>query len=67
MARFKVFVQRVAAGECQLDYVPDAGNGADFLTKFLQGKKFENSVRFATGAGYNGRRAVPMRSEWGDC
>ena len=62
--RFKVFAQRVAAGECILRHVPDAGNAADFLTKFVDKAKMKASQRWVSGAGSDGSRAVAHR--WGD-
>jgi len=65
--RFKVFVQRVASGECVLVHTPDSVNGADFLTKFVGKEKFKASRRYATGAGERGERVVPLKgTAWAD-
>jgi len=69
--RFKVFVQRVERGETALRHVPDPGNASDYMTKFVDKKKYKLSHRWATGAGSDGSRAVPntgdgARSMWGD-
>ena len=68
--RFKVFAQRVARGECELSHVPDPGNAADFLTKFVDKSKYKASQRWASGAGADaGGRVVPSSASamlWGD-
>ena len=50
LRRYNVLQQRVAAGECKLEWVPDAQNPADYLTKWLGAGKFEKSVAYAAGA-----------------
>ena len=69
--RFKVFAQRVERGECALRHVPDPGNASDFMTKFVDKKKYKASKRWAMGAGSDGSRAVPnsgdgARGRWAD-
>ena len=66
--RFKVFVQRVASGECTLIHVPDTQNPADYLTKFVDEKKYRASDEWATGAGKGGTRVVrpTAKRKWGD-
>ena len=54
-----------------LRHVPDPGNASDYMTKFVDKKKYKLSHRWATGAGSDGSRAVPntgdgARSMWGD-
>ena len=58
--RFAVFKQRVAAGDCALRHVPDASNAADYLTKFVSGKKAAECDRYCTGAGVGRAREVPV-------
>ena len=43
--------QRVADGEINLKWISDAGNPADFLTKWVSKKKLEASVKYTTGRG----------------
>ena len=47
LRRYNVLQQRVAAGECKLEWVPDAKNPSDYLTKWIGAGKFEKSVAYA--------------------
>ena len=42
--------QRVQRGDIVISHVADVENPSDFLTKWLQSKKLDESVRRATGA-----------------
>lgn len=63
--RFKVFVQRVQAGECRLIHVPDEFNASDYLTKMVNSNKVEGCDRYATGCGNKREREVPIGSDRG--
>ena len=58
MRRYATFLQRIDRREVDLGYVPDVQNPADFLTKFVDKKKFDSSIEYAT----NGKNAVPPYS-----
>ena len=53
LRRYHVLLERVRQRECTLKHVPDADMPADFLTKFVPGPKFRQSVDYLTN-----RRAV---------
>jgi hypothetical protein len=74
--RYRVFLQRVAAGEVRLVHVPDPVNHSDYLTKLVGSKKAASCDRYAT----NSRNEVPLdgdsegsrqreafASEWAAC
>ena len=42
--------EATAGGVVRLTFVPDKANPADYLTKWLSGTKFEQSVAYATNA-----------------
>ena len=48
--RFLVVRQRVIEGAITLEHVKDEDNPADFLTKWLNAKKFKLSVAYATNS-----------------
>jgi hypothetical protein len=49
LRRYHVLQQRVARGEVLVRWVPDKGNPADYLTKWIPGSKLEESVAHASG------------------
>jgi len=57
LRRYWALKQRIAEGECTLRYVPDEKMPADFLTKWIGGKKLETSLHYATNS-FN-RRSAP--------
>ena len=57
--------QRVSDGELTVLYIPDPQNPSDFLTKFVNAEKTEESVRYASGtsgAPRDSTAPLPMRS-----
>jgi len=50
LRRYAILMQRVKEGEVKLCHVADVENPADFLTKWLVGAKFNDSITYATGS-----------------
>ena len=58
LRRWRTLTQRVLEGECKLVHVDGASMPADFMTKKVEQKKVELSVRYAT----NAHNAVPPKA-----
>ena len=58
LRRYVLLQQRVAQGYCVVRHVEDAENPADFLTKWVHGKKLEESLAYVT----NSKEAVTATS-----
>ena len=50
MRRYAITMHRVSEGEIKLCHIADVENPADFLTKWVVGRKFNDSIAYATGS-----------------
>ena len=50
LRRYYSFMQRVKAGDCTINHISDKENPSDFLTKWLDAKKFYASVAYVTNS-----------------
>ena len=50
LRRYHSLLRRVQEGECVIKHVPDADMPADFLTKWIDVKKFERSLAYVTNS-----------------